>query len=82
MRKIDFNKATLKIKGYVKENWGSPFIVGFVLLLLGAAGLLSVGSDLADSLAFGAYFTLVAGIFLQLVSFIRYRGRSNDEVSV
>ena len=33
----------LKVKGYIKENWGSPFIVGFMLLLVVGAVSLSAG---------------------------------------
>ena len=73
----------LKVKGYVKENWGSPFIVGFMLLLIAAAVSLSAGfSSLADTVAVYAYYALVAGVFLQLASFLKYRGKSNDEVAV
>ena len=73
----------LKVKGYVKENWGSPFIVGFMLLLIVAAVSLSAGlSSLANTVAVYAYYALVAGVFLQLASFLKYRGKSNDEVAV
>ena len=73
----------LKVKGYVKENWGSPFIVGFMLLLVVAAVSLSAGlSSLADTVAVYAYYALVAGVFLQLASFLKYRGKSDDEVAV
>ena len=68
----------LKVKGYVKENWGSPFIVGFMLLLIVAAVSLSAGlSSLADTVAVYAYYALVAGVFLQLASFLKYRGKSD-----
>ena len=73
----------LKVKGYVKENWGSPFIVGFMLLLIVAAVSLSAGfASLADNVAVYAYYALVAGVFLQLASFLKYRGKSSDEVAV
>ena len=83
MTQTGFNKITVKVKGYVKENWGSPFIVGFMLLLLSAAVSLSAGlSSLADTVAVYAYYALVAGVFLQLASFLKYRGKSDDEVAV
>ena len=83
MTQFGFNKIMLKVKGYVKENWGSPFIVGFMLLLVVAAVSLSAGlSSLADNVAVYAYYALVAGVFLQLASFLKYRGKSNDEVAV
>src|SRR3989304_4017853 len=33
----------VRVKGYVGENWGAPFIVGFMLLLMVAAISLSMG---------------------------------------
>lgn len=83
MIQIGFNKIMIKVKGYVKENCGSPFILGFMLLLIAAAVSLSTGlSSLADTVAVYAYYALVAGVFLQLASFLKYRGKSNDEVAV
>jgi len=82
MTQVGFNKIILKVKGYVKQNWGSPFIVGFMLLLIAAAVSLSTGlSSLANTVAVYAYYALVAGVFLQLTSFLKYRGKS-DEVAV
>jgi len=82
MTQVGFNKIILKVKGYVKQNCGSPFIVGFMLLLIAAAVSLSAGlSSLADTVAVYAYYALVAGVFLQLASFLKYRGKS-DEVAV
>jgi len=83
MTQVGFNKIMLKVKGYVRENWGSPFIVGFMLLLVVAAVSLSAGfASLADTVAVYAYYALVAGVFLQLASFLKYRGKSDDEVAV
>jgi len=82
MTQIFFNKIVLKSKEYVKENWGSPFIVGFMLFLVIAATSLSVGwSTLADTAAVWAYYALVAGVFLQLISYLKYRGK-NDSAEV
>ncbi len=83
MTQVGFNKIILKVKGYVKENWGSPFIVGFMLLLIAAAVSLSTGfAFLADNVAVYAYYALIAGVILQLASFLKYRGKINDEVAV
>jgi len=79
MTKIGFDKIMLKVKGYVRENWGSPFIVGFMLLLVVAAVSLSAGlAFLADNVAVYAFYALVAGVFLQLACFIKYRSKSDD----
>jgi hypothetical protein len=83
MTQICLNKIILKIKGYLKENWGSPFIVAFILFLISAAGFLSIGSvSLADNIAVYSYYALVAGILMQLVSFLKYRWKNDHEVDV
>ena len=62
-----------RVKGYVRENLGAPFIVGFMLLLVVAAGSLSVGlAVLANEVAVYAYYALVAGVVLQLVCFVKF----------
>ena len=84
MTQNGLNKIMIKVKIYIKENWGSPFIVGFMLLLVVAAVFLPAGwSSLADTVAVYAYYALVAGVFLQLACFLKYRGKSDgDEVAV
>ena len=63
-----------RIKGYVRENWGAPFVLGFMLLLIVAAVSLSIGlADVANEVAVYAYYALVVGVILQLVSFLKYR---------
>jgi hypothetical protein len=68
--------------GYVRENWGAPFIVVFMALLIACAGLLASGlSSLANDVAVYAYYFLVVGVVLQLVAFIRdERGKGQNEV--
>jgi hypothetical protein len=59
-----------KIKKAFAENWGFPFIAGFLALLLAAAVLLSMGLvSVAELIATCAYFALVIGVVLQLVGF-------------
>ena len=65
----------LKVKGFVRENWGSPFILGFMLLLITAA------VSLSDTVAVYAYCALIAGVFLQLACFLKNRLKSDDEVA-
>lgn len=60
-----------KIKKYLKENLGAPFIIGFQILLLWCAFLMSRGySSMANETAIYAYYMLVVGVILQLVSFL------------
>ena len=62
-----------RVKGYVRENWGTPFIAGFMIILLVAAASMVTGSEaLANELANYAYFALVVGVVLQLVCFLKY----------
>ena len=78
-------KILLKVKGYVMENWGSPFIIGFIVLLIVAVGSCAAfgfpdGADiysLPDTLAICAYCALVGGVSLQLVRFLRCRDEND-----
>ena len=61
-----------KVKSYLRENWGAPFVVAFMGLLISAAGYLALGNEaFANELAVYAYYCLVAGVVLQLASYIR-----------
>jgi len=69
---VHFNNILLKIKGYIKENWGSPFIFTFIILLMGTAIFLSTGlSYMADTVVVYAFYALVVGVVLQFVSFLK-----------
>ncbi|MBN1245714.1 hypothetical protein JXA31_09000 [Candidatus Bathyarchaeota archaeon] len=73
-------KMPAGVKGYVRENWGAPFIVGFMLLLMVAAVSLSMSlTALADGLAIAAYYALVAGVVLQLVCFLKYNKKNGEK---
>lgn len=83
MTQGNFKDVPARLKRYVKENWGAPFIVAFMLLLMVAAASLSMSlSSLADAVAVYAYYALVAGVVLQLACFLKYRGKSGDEAAV
>lgn len=67
-----------RAKSYFRENWGSPFILIFILLLISAAFSLSIGfPDIADNIAVYAFYALVIGVVLQLASFLKY-GQKNE----
>ena len=69
-----------RIRRYVRENWGAPFILGFMLLLMVAAVFLAVGSEwLASEVANYAYFALVAGVVLQLACFLKYGEKGGND---
>jgi heme/copper-type cytochrome/quinol oxidase subunit 4 len=68
-----------RIKRYFRENWGAPFITGFMIILLVAAVSLGTGSEfLANELAIYAYYALVVGVVLQLVCFLKYNKRNGQ----
>jgi len=81
MPKNSAKKILTKIKAHFRENWGVPFIIGFMLLLTVAAASLSIGLDfLANEVAVYAYYALVAGVILQIICFLKYgeRGGKKD----
>jgi hypothetical protein len=67
-----------RVVRFFKENPGAVPIVGFQILLLVCAGLLIFGlGSVAESVAVVAYFLLVAGVLILLVSFVR---NSNERI--
>ncbi|MCS7385828.1 MAG: hypothetical protein NDF55_03670 [archaeon GB-1867-005] len=65
---------------YFLENWGAPFIITFMILLITAAAYLALGNELtANKLAEYAYYNLVAGVLLQLAYFIREERKRKHE---
>lgn len=70
----DSAKAVLnKMIVYFRENWGAPFVIGFMLLLSAVAVSLVNGLELlANEVAVYAYYALVVGVVLQLVCFLKY----------
>jgi len=70
----------VRVKGYVRESWGAPFVAGFMVLLLVAAASLVMGSEFfANGVAVFAYFALVVGVVLQLVCFLKYGEKGGDD---
>jgi formate-dependent nitrite reductase membrane component NrfD len=67
-------------KVHFKKNWGAPFVLGFMVLLVIAAAFLAAGSEWwANEVANYAYFALVAGVVLQLVCLLKYGEREGCE---
>ncbi len=64
-------------KKFINQNWGLPTIVGFMLLLLGAAASLSLGlSNLAVGIAIYAFYALVVEVVLQLAFSLSMKKRT------
>jgi uncharacterized membrane protein len=71
-----------RTKNYFKENWGAPFIIAFMILLIIAAIYLSLGNEAyANEIAIYAYYALVIGVFLQLASYIKYAKKEEKQKS-
>lgn len=70
--RTDFTSFLGRVRQFFRRNPGAIPIVGFQILLLASAGLLIASlSDLAEGVAVAAYFTLLAGVVLQLVFSVR-----------
>jgi hypothetical protein len=73
------DRIPTRAKGYLKENWGAPFVVGFMaLLIVAAVSLLMNFGVFADEVAVYAYYALVVGVVLQLACFARYHKREGE----
>jgi hypothetical protein len=72
-------KVPSRVKVYIRENWGAPFIVGFMALLMVTTVSMLMGLVvLADEVAVYAYYALVVGVVLQLVCFLKYNKRNGE----
>ena len=73
-------KVITTTRRFIDENLGAPFIIGFQILILLCASLLTIENiAVADNIAVCAYFFLGIGIILQAVSFIRKRRETPNE---
>ena len=61
-----------RLKDYVIKNWGSPFLVGFMALLIGSAVYSPTSLYFADTLSVYAFYALAFGVVLQLACFLKY----------
>jgi hypothetical protein len=83
MSKDSAKKIPARIKGYVLENWGAPFVLGFTVLLVAAVALLILGlPEVAEAAGNFAYFSLVLGAVLQLVCFLRTSDVKNERQEI
>lgn len=70
------SKFWISSRSYLKENWGAPFVLAFIALLIASAVLLSGGnSDSANGIAVYAFYALVIGVVLQIASYVKYGGK-------
>lgn len=74
MKQTNHNIAVSEIRTYLKTNWGTPFIVAFICLLLVSAISLSVGLPYeAEFIAVFAFYSIVIGVVLQLICSFKYK---------
>jgi hypothetical protein len=81
MAKGHYLKIIVRVKNNFKTNWGAPFIIAFMALLLGAA-VSGVGSYWADTLAVFAFYALVVGVALQFACFLKYEKKVDDAETI
>ncbi|MDG7038971.1 MAG: hypothetical protein JRN37_07465 [Nitrososphaerota archaeon] len=60
---------------YLKSNFGVPFVIAFIVLLVAAAVFESLGTgEIANTLSVYAYFSILIGVVLQVISSRHSRG--------
>jgi hypothetical protein len=81
-------KITLEIKGNFKENWGSPFILGFIFLLV-IGSVLYFPKPLVDGSLMKtvvvrifnfSFYCLVTGVFLQFVCLLKDKRKLEETI--
>jgi heme/copper-type cytochrome/quinol oxidase subunit 4 len=81
--RVSIRRFLVWAKEYLRENWGAPFVLGFMALLLAAAVCLVSGLELwVNEVAVYAYYALVVGVVLQLVCFWKFGEKREEEVIV
>jgi hypothetical protein len=60
-----------RISLYIRENPGADFIAAFIIMLLIVACVYPYDPDIADELTNFAFFSLVAGVILQVLALRR-----------
>jgi len=82
-RKKVSNTILIKLPKLIKENWGTFFIVIFMVLLIAATFSKSLKlNPLTDILAFLSYCGLIIGVILNFIYFIKYYNKNSKYVNV
>ena len=72
-REIRPSLRDLQLRRYSSLNWGLPFVILFIVLLLISAATLSLGyQGFAIDVADYAFYSLVLGVFLQIASYVKH----------
>lgn len=80
LRIYSVNKAVVtQLKRYFEKNWGAPFIIAFIFLILFIAADLSFSLfSSAEKISVAAFVALSLGVVLQLICFVKYRNSNTD----
>ena len=71
------------VSGFIKANWGVPFILGFMILLMSSGVFLSLGYGYAaDEAANYAFYSLIAGLLLRFLFTSKYNKITEVEVNI
>jgi len=69
----------IKVLRYLKKNPGAPFIIAFQVMLITCAVLLAYGQEaMANNIAIYAFYSLVIGVILQFIAFLKYGGKKKS----
>ena len=67
-----------QLSKYLQENPGADFVVAFILALLIVALVYPLDRDIADKIVSFAFFSLVSGVVLQVLT-LRQKDAPHDE---
>lgn len=80
MLKVLYSSMEEKLGKYLKENLGTTLIIAFMILLILSAVFLLMGKEsYANIVAVYSYYSLIIGVFLQLISFLRNKKKISNE---
>jgi hypothetical protein len=73
VHRVAHTRGGWETRFHFEKNWGSPFIVAFLILLLWAASFLFAGlASTAALVSTYAYYCLIVGVAFQFVCVFRY----------
>ena len=73
--------STSKLTGYLLENPGADFVAAFILALIVVAFVYPFDRYIADRVANFAFFSLVAGVVLQVLALRRKEAQPDEHVT-
>lgn len=60
-----------RVRLYIQDNPGADFITAFILVLIIVAFIYPFDQDIANGLTDFAFFSLIAGVILQVLALLR-----------